>query len=65
MDDPAKGWYDMILGQYLSIELGLNLKWSEHIIESDDGTFKGFTTPMVDLGTYEFKYLNTGKIKPE
>ena len=26
---------------------------------------KWSTTPMVELGTYIFKYLNTGKITPE
>ena len=33
--------------------------------QTDDGPFNGFTTPMVDLGTYIFKDLNTGKITPE
>ena len=65
VDDSTKGRYDMILGQYLLTELGLNLKFSDHAIEADDGTFIGSTTPMVDLGTYEFKILNTGKITPE
>ena len=55
----------MILGQEILIELGLNLKFSEHVIESDDGTFNGSTTTMVDLGMYIFKDLNTGNIKPE
>ena len=43
----------------------LNLKCSEHVIEADDGPLNGSTTPMVNLGTYIFKYLNTGEIKPE
>ena len=34
-------------------------------MESDDGTLKGYTTPMDDLVTYEFKNLNTGKITPK
>ena len=55
----------MILGLDLLTELGLNLKFSEHVIEGDYGTFKGYTNPMVNLGTYIFKYLNTGKITPE
>ena len=55
----------MILGRDILIELELNLKLSEHFIEADDGDFKGSTTPMVDLGTYIFKDLNTGKISPE
>ena len=65
VNESVKGRYDMILGQYLLIELGLNLKLSEHVIESDDGPFKGYTTPMVHLDTYIFKDLNTGKISHE
>ena len=55
----------MILGRDLLLELWLNLKLSEHVIESYDGPFDGSTTFMVDLGTYIFKYLNTGQITPE
>ena len=40
-------------------------KRSEHVIKYDDGTFKGYTTPMVELSTYIFKDLYTWKIKPE
>ena len=29
------------------------------------GSFKRFTSPMVDWGTHEFKKLNTGKITTE
>ena len=56
------GRYAMILGRDLLTTLGLNLKFSDHVIKPYDGTFKGSTAPMVDLGMYEFKYLNTGKI---
>ena len=42
--------------------MGLDIKFSEHIIEADDGPFKGSTTPMVDLGKYTFKILNTDTI---
>ena len=55
----------MILGRDLFTELGLDLKFSEHIIEADDGNFKVSTTPMVDFGAYIFKHLNTEKIIPE
>ena len=48
----------MILGRDLLTELVLNLKLSEHIIEADDGPFKGSTTPMVDLDAFIFKDLN-------
>ena len=62
VNDCTKGGCDMILGLYLLTELGLNFKLSDHSIESDDGHFKVSTTPMVDLGVYDFKDLNTGKL---
>ena len=65
VDNSAKDRYDMILGRDLLTELGLNPKFSEHVIEAYYGPFNGSTTPMVDLGTYIFKYLNTGKMIPE
>ena len=65
VDDSSKGRYDTILGIYLLTELGSNLKFSDHVTEAYDGPFKGSTASMVDFGTYEFKYLNTGKITPE
>ena len=40
----------------------MNLKFSDHVIESDDELFQESTTPMVDLGTYELKDLNTRKL---
>ena len=40
VDDSAKGKYNMILGKiFLLTELGLNLKFPEHIIKTDDGPF--------------------------
>ena len=62
MNDSAKGGYYIILGRYILTDLRLNLKFSNKLIESDDGPFKGYTAPMVDLGTYKFKDLNTGKL---
>ena len=62
VDESAKGRYNMVLGQYLLTELGLNLKLSENIIEANYGPFKGSTTPKVNLGMYIFKDLNTGKL---
>ena len=40
VDDSVKGRFDIILVQYLLTELGLNLKFSEHVIKADDGPFK-------------------------
>ena len=62
VDDSAKGGYDMILWQDILTELRFNLKLSDQVILVYDGTFKGSTTPMIDLGAYEFKDLNTRKI---
>ena len=64
MNYSAKGIYDMILWPDILTKLGLNLKFSDHIIKSDDGPLKGSTTTMVDLGAYECKYLNTSEITP-
>ena len=63
--ESAKGRYYIILGRYILTELRLNLKFSNYIIEVDDGTFKGSTAPMFDMGTYEFTDFGTGKITPE
>ena len=65
VDDSAKGRYDMILGIVLLSVLGLNIKLLDHFIEENDGPVKASNAPMVDMGTYEFKDLNTGKITTE
>ena len=61
----AMGRYGMVLERDLLTELGLNLKFPEHVTEADDGPFNRSTTPMVDLGMYVFKYLNKGEITHE
>ena len=65
VDDSPKGRYFMILEKYILTKLRLNIKLFEHVIKSDDGTLKGYTTYMVDLGKYVFKDLNTEKMTPE
>ena len=60
VDDSAKVKYYIILGRYLLTSLGLNLKLYDHGIEADGGHFKLSAAPMVVLGMYEFKDLNTG-----
>ena len=40
------------------------MKFSKHVIEADESPFTGNSASMVDLGSYVFKYLNTGKINP-
>ena len=65
VDESTKGRYDMITRRDILTSLGLNLTLSDHAIESDYLAFKASTETTVDLGTYEFKYLNIGKITPE
>ena len=65
VDDSDKVRYDMILGRYSLTVLVLNLKLSDHVIKADDRPLKGLTAPMVDIGVYELKNLNTGNITPE
>ena len=55
MNYSTKGIYVVILGRYLLTDLVLNLKLSDHVIESYDGPLKGSTATMADMGTYEFK----------
>ena len=55
----------MVLVRDLLPVLGLNLKLYDHFIEADDEHFKWSTALMVDMGTYEVKDLNTGRITPE
>ena len=52
VDDSTKGRYDMILRRYLFTDLGLNLKFPDHVIEAYGGPFKGSTAPMIDMGAY-------------
>ena len=65
VDDSAKGKYYMILGRDLLTALGLNLKVCDHGIEAYGAHFKVYAAPMVGMGMYEFKDLNTGEITPE
>ena len=62
-DDSAKRRDDMILGRDILTALGLKLNVSDHVVESDYRPFKEFTETMVNMGTYEFKYLETWKIR--
>ena len=55
----------MILDRDIWTELGSNLNFSDHAIESDDKPLKCSTAPMVDLDKYEFKSLDIWNITPE
>ena len=53
VDDSAKGGYNMIVDRYILIEIGLNKKLSEQIVEAGGGPLRGSTPPTIYLGTYE------------
>ena len=55
----------MILDRDSLTGLVSNLGLSDHVIEADDVPLKGLTVPMIYVGMYELKNLNTGKITPE
>ena len=55
----------MILGIYLLTTLGLDIKFSRNIILGGDGPFKGCSSHVVDVSTYDFKYLIDNKVKIE
>ena len=65
VDDFAKGRYNTILGRDILTEIWLNVKSSDHVIEADDGPLKGIETPIVYLGRYRFKDINTVIIIPK
>ena len=65
VDNYAKGRCDIILGRYLLIELWLNLKLSEHVVESVYVPLKESRVPMVNLGACLFKYSNTRENTPK
>ena len=52
VNDSTEVRYDIILGRDILTELGLNLKFFDHVIKAYDGNFKGYTEPMAGLGTY-------------
>ena len=41
VDESTKGRNDMIVGRDLFSELGLNIKFYDHVIKAYDGTLKG------------------------
>ena len=54
MDDSTGGWYDMILGRDILMDMGLYLKYSEQVIAGCYGSFEGCTDLMLDLSTYNY-----------
>ena len=49
MYDSSEFRYNVILCRYLLTVLGLDLKFSDPVIEIDDGNFTGLKSPMVGL----------------
>ena len=47
----------MILGRDLLTALGLDPKFSENVIIGGEGPYEMFSSPMVDLINYNFKYM--------
>ena len=64
-DRSTNSRWNITLGRYLLTALGLDLKVSEKIILGGDGSFKGWSAPMVDVSTYDFKTLTDNKVKLE
>ena len=59
VDDSNNSRYDIILGRDLLTALVLNLISCDQIIGAYDEPFKGSMGSIDNLGTYEFKYLET------
>ena len=55
----------MVWGRDILTASVSNLKLSGHVIEADNGPFKGSTSPMVDMGMYAFKDFDIGENTPE
>ena len=55
----------MILGRDLLTALGLDIMFSEIIINDGEVPYKGFSAPMVDVNNYDFNILTGKTVKPE
>ena len=65
MDEYTKVGCDIILDIDILTSLGLNIKFSWHLFEAYDGTLKRSAAPIVNMGTDEYKFINTVKITSE
>ena len=57
IDEPTNGRYNMILGRDLITALGMDLKFSENVMNGGEGPYKGCSASMVDVNNYKFKFL--------
>ena len=55
----------MILGRYLLVVLGLDLKFSENVTHGGEGPYEGCSAPMVDVNNYNFNITTAKTVIPE
>ena len=55
INDSSECKYNMILGRDLLTDLGLDIFFSKTSISVGDGTYEGWTTPMIEMTTYNYK----------
>ena len=65
VDNSNNRRYDMILRRYLPTTPGLDLKFSENVILGREVPCKGCSSPMVDIGNYDFNIITAKTVKPE
>ena len=62
IDDSTNSRYDTILGRHLITLLVLDIEFSENFIIDGEGTYKGCSTPMVDVSNYEFNIITVKRL---
>ena len=65
VDEYSESRYLIIPGRELLIELGLDIKFSEHAIIGDDVPYEGYFEYMVDISNCDFKSTADKTVKPE
>ena len=54
MDESSKDRFNIILCRDLLTRLGLDIKFSDHVIIYSVRQSEGFSAPMVDVNNYDF-----------
>ena len=65
VDESTTGRYYIILGRDLLTALRLDLKFFLNVIHGEEGPFKRYSAPMVDVNNYNFNILTAKTVKPE
>ena len=66
MDESNESRNYIILDRYIITYLGLDLKFSKHVITGDYGPYEGCTAPMIEMSACNYKPLNlTDHVTPE